>query len=372
MRSLALAGCIAGAALAACAQAPEPLARAAAPIVSGQPTTGSPATVYLDLGGGSCSGTLISPHVVLTARHCTVNTSPAQVNVFFGANAGGQGTWIGVTDVENHPQGDISMVRLAQPGPTSPMPYFSGNLAQHVGESVHLVGFGVTSENGTDSGLKREGYTKLDHLDGDIMYTGYDLTGSWTCYGDSGGTIAMTIGGVEQVVAVTSFGTSVCGQPADGNTRTDTYKDWIAAYVAAVDPSPCLADGSCNTACPMWETADPDCAGCAADGTCRADCPAVDVDCCGADGACHQACAGTAADPDCGGGTPDGDGEGDGDVDGDGDGDGDGNGGGGDDQIGEPPSVIGGCSAGGRAGSTAGAFLVVAALALAARRRRRR
>src|SRR5215204_4353701 len=44
------------------------------PIVNGQPDVGDPAVVMLSIqgdgGGWGCTGTLISPHVVLTAQHC--------------------------------------------------------------------------------------------------------------------------------------------------------------------------------------------------------------------------------------------------------------------------------------------------------------
>ena len=299
------------------------------PIVNGQVDMGDPATVYLSIG---CTGTLVSPKTVLTAKHCL----GSNIRVYFGtyANQTGSGTWINTVHKEGHPSADIAMLTLASAGPTTPIPLNSVDLASKIGEQIRIAGFGVTSENGQVSGTKRVATASLHSLEGEIMYATNVPSG--TCYGDSGGPNFMTINGTEVLIGVTSFGTEECGAGLDGSVRVDTYRQWIRDYIqahdvlppeatcmgdglcasgcAAVDPDcPCAADGFCDAACGDIAS-DVDCAGCGAGDTCRNDCPALDTDCCAADGTCNMACG--TADFDCA-------------TDGDGDGDGKGGGGGG-------------------------------------------
>ncbi len=206
-----------------------------APIVNGTLNPGDPAVVYLDLGGASCSGTLVARRVVLTARHCLEGIPEGRISVFFGPRAGGPGVTIDTTGHEFHPDADIGMIALASPAPADVVPIAMGraDLALHLGEDVRIVGYGVTTETGSDSGTKRGGTTKLHHVMGDILITGYE--GSNTCYGDSGGPNFMTFEGKEYVIGVTSYGTTTCGLPEDGSVRTDTLIGWLDAYVAEHD-----------------------------------------------------------------------------------------------------------------------------------------
>src|SRR5262245_12920553 len=59
-------------------------ATSARAIIGGSEDHRDPAVVFLLLEGAGCTGTLISPRVVLTARHCFGNAS--QARVFFGTD----------------------------------------------------------------------------------------------------------------------------------------------------------------------------------------------------------------------------------------------------------------------------------------------
>lgn len=332
MRDMALARFgLLGLSLAACA---DPTTTSSSrPIVNGTVDTGDPAVVILDLGGGLCTGTVISPHVVLTAGHCI---DGGTIRARFENEYGDGGPVIDSVETDAHPSADLGLVALGQPAAVAPVPHNQAPLEAHLGEPVRIVGFGVTSENGSDSGLKRQGTATLDSvLPGGEIATTNDPQG--TCYGDSGGPNFMTLGGVEVVAGVTSRGTDICGAGLDIAVRADSYQDWIEAFVAAHDPATCQADGMCV-----------------------AGCTPVDPDCCGADGACTTACG--SVDPDCAPETPDAG------VPGEGAPDAGDDPGVGDDR--DEGAITGGCAAGRDAAS--GVLVLVAALLLPRRRRRTR
>jgi len=217
-------------------------------IVNGQVNTGDPAVgmVYMD-GVGSCTGTMISNKVVITARHCVLLEDgtvvpPSDIYLFWGTTPQNGDTPTQVVSHEYHPTGDIAVLELASPGPATPIVMNSMSLDPYVGEPVRVTGYGVTAENNTDAGTKREGMTtvfqSLLNTDlGQVMLVGNQ--GSQTCYGDSGGPAFMTLDGIEQIVGTTSFGTGPCEQDGtvDGEVRLDLYYSWIMDFVTRKDPN---------------------------------------------------------------------------------------------------------------------------------------
>lgn len=248
--ALLLAGCVAGADTSTTGQS----------IVGGVTDTGDPAVVIVDLGNGLCTGTVISPHVILTAGHCIeqVNNTSIRFENEYGDNTG---PTIQATEVLRHPEynsggKDIGLVAIGTAAPTTPIPFNTTALESHIGEAVRIVGFGVTSENGNDSGLKRQGdatlFALLTENGGEVETTNQP---QGTCYGDSGGPNFMTIGGHEVVAGITTTGTDICGSGYDIGTRVDAFADWIQTFVSAHDSATCGADGQCDNSCPN----DPDC-----------------------------------------------------------------------------------------------------------------
>lgn len=298
----------------------EPTGSASRPIVDGSLSGkgAHPETVFLWLGNGSCTGTLIAPRVILTARHCVEGVSLEDLQVYFGNDPSeGDGSWAAPEDYIYHDRGDIALIALARPAATDPIPYRrQGIYNSDLGREVLLVGFGDTGGEGS-AGIKREGRTVLDDLSGDLIFVG--TTGSKTCFGDSGGPTFVEVGGQKYVIGVASFVTNEnCQVGASGNVRPDMYANWIDDYVAqyaegdhcgtdavcgtgcaVVDPDcPCsVEDGLCSNLCEDYLVNDVDCSDCGKNGVCDASCPDLDPDCCDADSICNTACE--TLDPDC-------------------------------------------------------------------------
>jgi MYXO-CTERM domain-containing protein len=294
--------------------------------VNGQPDPGHPATVALTVNGQPfCSGTLVTKTVVVTASHCIFPgigvDPPTAIEVFFGADVSQGGTLIPVVEGKYNPVWDINLpnadedvavLRLASPAPVDPIPM---GKVPPVGSVVTLVGFGITSANGSGAGVKRVATASVDALQGKTFTM--PLNPSGTCNGDSGGTALFDDGSGVKLVGIHTR--SDC-QSVMLDERVDVHvQSFIQPFIDAgatcgpdggcakgcsvPDPDcPCAKDGFCAAACPDL-TKDPDCdPRCVADGTCATDCPTPDPDCptCVADGTCDPACT---SDPDCAGGT---------------------------------------------------------------------
>lgn len=243
--------------LGACVAEPATVGQQRAAIVDGELTDGDPALglVYSELG--VCSGTLIAQNVLLTARHCLLRQDssvikPSKVEVYWGADPEPEDEPWTVLAHDTHSAADIAVLELLEPGPAEPVVLNTEPLDDYIGAPVRLVGYGSTAETAPDHGIKREGTTVLQQLSptplGDAMLTGE--TGAQTCVGDSGGPAFMTIGDVEQLVGVTSFGTGPCGSDGslDAAIRVDRYYGWIAVFNERVrtDPTPPPPPDGCS------------------------------------------------------------------------------------------------------------------------------
>lgn len=172
---------------------------------------GWPSTVSL---GGSCTGSLVHPEVVLYAAHCGASYDYVRL----GENAyNGAGRWVQTEDCEVYPGGgpgggdDFAYCRLAEPVEDVPIvPILMGCETDvlQANQAVTLVGFG-NADNGP-YGVKREVTTKLKYITqaGEAFIGG---GGKDTCQGDSGGPAFVQLDdGSWRVFGITSYG-SGCG-----------------------------------------------------------------------------------------------------------------------------------------------------------------
>ncbi len=194
-----------------------------------------------------CSGTLITPTVVVTAAHCLEGRSTSDVQVFFGNNIFQSGDYRQVSEVLVHPDydpqqttSDIGLLRLASAAPSSvtpipALPSSNGLSSSDQGATITFAGFGLDEYN--NSGVKLT-------VDGSIGIVcpgpqacsygsayvvaraiGYSNS-SGPCNGDSGGPAFITRGGQEYLAAVTSYGDQNCSQYGV-STMVQSYESWI-------------------------------------------------------------------------------------------------------------------------------------------------
>lgn len=260
-------------AVAACApsEPSEPVFRTAEqPIKGGYTETDMPNVVgVVNTDGGICSGSLILPNLVLTARHCVSNVSQqilcgsAPVGALKPAGKFFVTTKYqltqnpadyhavskviglpGTSDICGYDQALLQLADNVDPAEAEPLvPRVDTEL--HQDDEYYAVGYGGTNDAGSGVGTRRRRDGLFVTCFGDLCPPSLAEPTEWVgdtgiCGGDSGGP-ALDLQG--RVVGVTSRGAANCDSPVYGSLLG--WADWLKEKAAAA-----AADGGYDP--PPW------------------------------------------------------------------------------------------------------------------------
>lgn len=238
--------------------------------------------------GASCSGTLITDDIVLTATHCTEGQAASTFYVTFGVDDYDPELVVRAIAKTEHPTLDIAMLRLAsRPADqldVTPIAPFSGALrSADEGEIFEQAGFGAT-ESGSSNGRFFVAEPFIGFEDGGyLMVNGEGRHG--VCFGDSGGpSLRQTAEGDVRVMGALSWGDESC-VGVDRYTRVDLAADWIEGFAGPI-PAPGATLPGCGSVTSTGR--------CSADGTVAEFCSGGDLvrDPCGAGEVCGDGSGG--------------------------------------------------------------------------------
>jgi hypothetical protein len=240
------------------------------PIINGDfdNSSGHMAVVALTDYYGLCTGTLITPDVILTAAHCVYGRNTSSFTVYFGTSLNNSTQRL-VSEKLVHPSyddqdlvNDIALLRLSSQAPSSasPIPYLpksKGISVLDVGGDLEFTGFGE-DEYG-QAGVKLTIHNALNWVctnsGGCNVGQGYYAAENTICYdenpggpcsGDSGGPAFILRDGTEYVAGITSYGDQNCDYYGC-STKVDEFETFIIGFIGGALGAACSSASQCDS-----------------------------------------------------------------------------------------------------------------------------
>ena len=197
----------------------DPLDVAHAPVFFGEPEYGQEGTVFLSSRRSNCSGSVITPTVILTANHCVEGTQAGHWTIGLGQQPM-RNSKLHVTEIvrpgrfEENSMDDIALMVVNEPIP-APVYMPTTHMADDVlGSTVTIVGYGLDENN--DSGQRLSGTMVVAEVERlSLILYDHQFPGS----GDSGGPVIDSRGEVIAVISRAGDGVGIV-------TRVDRMR-WL-------------------------------------------------------------------------------------------------------------------------------------------------
>ena len=181
-----------------------------------------------------CGGTIVDATTIITAAHCVEGETAAGTTIRAGVTdvTSTNGQDVGVASITSHPSyaqnelADIAVIKLTKPltlgENVQAIPLATAGQVEAATTGI-VSGWGAVSENGGDSNVLLEAAVPLVSDEACSVALGTDAdtevcaggTGTDSCYGDSGGPLAIDTGNGLALAGVVSWGEE-CGGTTPG------------------------------------------------------------------------------------------------------------------------------------------------------------